>query len=109
MKSNPGRVLIRKCNKVVKEARIKAKYFENQYIQHIPTNTLFIEDNIIDRAVREVLRINDVQRYEKQCTNRKFGNKLSNKIDIEARVVFTSGTTTGLIKIALGYDHYKQR
>jgi len=73
MKSNPGRVLIRKCNKVVKEARIKAKYFENQYIQHIPTNTLFIEDNIIDRAVREVLRINNVQRYEKQCANRKFG------------------------------------
>ena len=109
MKSNLGRVLIRKCDKAAKEARIKAKYFESQHIQHIPTNTLFIKDNMIDRAVGEVLKINDAQRYEKQYVNREFGNELSNKIDIEARAVFTARATTGLIKIALGYNHYEQR
>ena len=31
IKSNPGRVLIRKYNKVAKEAQIKAKYFKSQY------------------------------------------------------------------------------
>ena len=65
MKSNLGRVLIRKYDKAAKEARIKAKYFESEHIQHIPTNILFIEDNMIARAVGEMLRINDVQRYEK--------------------------------------------
>ena len=59
IKSNPGRVLIRKCDKAAKEARIKAKYFESQHIQHISTNTSFIEDNMINRAVGEVLRINN--------------------------------------------------
>ena len=64
MRSNLGRVLIRKYDTAVKEAWIKAKYFESQHIPHIPNNKLFIEDNMINRAVREVLRVNDSQIYE---------------------------------------------
>ena len=45
----------------------------------------------------------------KRYVNRKFRNKISNKIDTEVRVVFTTRATTGLIKIVSGYNHYRQR
>ena len=64
---------------------------------------------MIDRAVREVLRVNNVQMYEKQYVNRKFRNVISNKIGTEARAAFTAGATTGLIKIVLGYNYYGKR
>ena len=56
-----GRYLIRKRNKLAKEARVKARHFESVKIDHIPDNILVINKVIYNRSVGEIVRVIDAQ------------------------------------------------
>ena len=59
--TNPRSVLIRKCNKLAKAVRMKAKIEQTENLKGIPKNALLENDVFVDRKVGQLIRIHDAR------------------------------------------------
>ena len=105
---NSNSVLIRKCDKLAKAARIKAKIEQIENINGISENALLVNGVVNDRIVGELIRMIDAKNIEMEYLKHKFLIKWR-LIDSKARALFSSRAINSILKIVYRYNHYGTR
>ena len=108
--SAPLKHLIKECDENAKKIRTLTHEKPGVHnIKFLGSFAITQDGVVINRSIKEAIRIIDARKSEIECAKEKFGLK-ANFIDINAREAFkTKSVPASMLKCASGHNHYGVR